>query len=257
MLKAFLWGPNWLECFFVSCFGGSSWFRIYFDGFGCFGHYFWGSGCFGSFLGGYGGLPGLEAFWEGWTSNSPDVHAFQMLTNTLTMWYLLQQNPEGLLHLGGATPKKKNTRFMDVWGSCARISAGTCSWIKPIIYIYNIMNNIIYIYIYNSKLMRFLINKIVLFVLLYIILLYYFMDAWGSCWSGFWFGCFFFVVSIWFGCFLECYFGEPCWFGYCQEWEMDQLLQFCMHNFIFWCLLSFSRQNIWSKYAPLEGISIK
>ena len=37
---------------------------------------------------------------------------------------------------------------------------------------------------------------------------------------------------------------------YCQEWEIDQLVQFCMHNFIFWFLLGSLRQNILPKYAP-------
>ena len=37
---------------------------------------------------------------------------------------------------------------------------------------------------------------------------------------------------------------------YCQEWEIDQLLQFCMHNFLFLFLLWSSRQNIRLRYAP-------
>ena len=37
---------------------------------------------------------------------------------------------------------------------------------------------------------------------------------------------------------------------YCQEWEIDQLLQYCRCNFIFWFLLCFLWQNIRPKYAP-------
>ena len=37
---------------------------------------------------------------------------------------------------------------------------------------------------------------------------------------------------------------------YCQEWEIDQLLQFCRRNFILLILLVFLRQNIGPKYAP-------
>ena len=35
-----------------------------------------------------------------------------------------------------------------------------------------------------------------------------------------------------------------------QEWEIDQLLQFCRCNFFFWFLLGFLRLNIRPKYAP-------
>ena len=37
---------------------------------------------------------------------------------------------------------------------------------------------------------------------------------------------------------------------YCQEWEIDQLLRFCMHNFIFYVRFGFLSQNIRPKYAP-------
>ena len=41
---------------------------------------------------------------------------------------------------------------------------------------------------------------------------------------------------------------------YCQEWEIDQQLQFCRCNFIFLILLCFLKQNIRPKYArPRRG----
>ena len=44
-------------------------------------------------------------------------------------------------------------------------------------------------------------------------------------------------------------FGCQVWW-YCQEWEIDQLLQFCRCNFIFWIFGLCLKQNIRPKYAP-------
>ena len=38
--------------------------------------------------------------------------------------------------------------------------------------------------------------------------------------------------------------------GYCQEWEIDQLLQLCMHNLLCYFLPGIFYLSIRTKYAP-------
>ena len=44
---------------------------------------------------------------------------------------------------------------------------------------------------------------------------------------------------------------------YSQEWETDQLLQFCMHNFIFYFYLGLYGKIFDQNMPLLEGVNIK
>ena len=46
--------------------------------------------------------------------------------------------------------------------------------------------------------------------------------------------------------------------NYCQEWEIDELLRFCMHKFIFLIIVPVCKAKHSTKICPLlEGVDIK
>ena len=43
---------------------------------------------------------------------------------------------------------------------------------------------------------------------------------------------------------------------YCKEWEIDQLLQFCMHNFIFWIFAWVCKAKYLTKISPTRRTNL-